>query len=518
MPAPVPVLSVAAPDRFNLAEHCLAAQARERGDKVALVLVGEGDEVERWTYGQMDEAVRRLAAGLLTLGLPPGARVLIRSGNDAGFVIAFLATIAAGLVAQPTSSQLTVEEVLGLVADSGAVAVILGADHLQERGALSHLTVLTPDDVRRLSETPPLAAYAATAPDDPAYLVYTSGTTSRPKGVLHAQRALLGRRPMYADWLGLGAGDVLLHAGAVNWTYTLGVGLLDPWACGATSILYNGPRDPAVWPRLIARWRATLFAAVPSVFRQMLKACDVTAFDLSSLRHAVAAGEALPFRLVEDWHRATGTWLYESLGMSEISTFISCRPGEPIRPGSPGRPQRGRRVAVLPVEAGETPLPVGETGLLAVHRSDPALMLGYWNRPEEEAAVMRGDWFVGGDLAAFDADGWLWFHGRNDDVMNALGYRVSPLEVEKALADCPGIAEVVVAETQVREDVSVITAFVVRKPDAEITEDQVLAHCSGHLAAYKAPRRVLFVDRVERTANGKVARKATARRTAPFPA
>lgn len=509
--APAPH-GIAPEARFNLAAHCLAHAARAPG-KPALILVG-ADGAERWTYGALDEKVRRLAAGFAGLGLEPGARILIRAGNDAGFVIAFLAAIAAGFVAQPTSSQLTLEEVRGLAADSGAAAVVLGRDHLGERAGLSHLRVIDPDEMAALAATAPLAAYAPTRADDPAYLVYTSGTTSRPKGVLHAQRAILGRRPMYADWLGLTEADVLLHAGAVNWTYTLGVGLTDPWAQGATAVLYNGPRDPAVWPRLIEAHGATIFAAVPTVFRQILKSCDVARFDLSRLRHGVAAGEALAPRLIEEWHAATGTWIYESLGMSEVSTFISCRPGEDIRPGSPGRPQRGRRVAVLPVEDGTEPLPAGETGLLAVHRSDPGLMLGYWQRPEEEAAVMRGDWFVGGDLAQFDADGWLWFHGRNDDVMNALGYRVSPLEVEKALADCPGVLEAAVAETRVRADVSVITAFVVPRPGAVLDEAAVLDHCGRHLAAYKCPRRVIVVDQVERTANGKVSRKAMARRFA----
>lgn len=506
------------PSRFNLAAHCLAAHAANEPDKPALFLVGGAGEAQRLTYGEMDDAVRRLAAGFRSTGLKPSARILIRAGNDASFVIAFLAAIAGGYVAQPTSSQLTLEEVQGLAADSGAAAVVLGADHLGERAGLSHLLVIGPDEMAALGRSAPIAEYAATVPDDPAYLVYTSGTTSRPKGVLHAQRAILGRRPMYADWLGLGPTDILLHAGAVNWTYTLGVGLMDPWACGATSVLYNGPRNPAIWPELIARWRATIFAAVPTVFRQILKSADLAAGDLSSLRHGVAAGEALSPRLVEEWHAATGTWIYESLGMSEISTFISSRPGEPIRSGSPGRPQRGRRVAVLPVDEGTEPLPAGETGLLAVHRSDPGLMLGYWKRPEEEAAVLRGDWFIGGDLAEFDADGWLWFHGRNDDVMNALGYRVSPLEVEKALADCPGVAEAAVAETAVREDVSVITAFIVPKPGAAPTEDEVIAHCAGHLAAYKCPRRVIVIDHVDRTANGKVARKALVKRIAGVPA
>ncbi len=500
--------------RFNLAEHCLARQAQRFGDRRALVLVGDGGATEEWTYGALDAAVRRLAAGFQSLGLPPQARVLIRAGNDSSFVMAYLGVIAAGYVAQPTSAQLTLEEVVALSQDSGASAVVLGRDYLAERDGFPHCLVLDPQEMERLAAHAPLTEYAATAADDPAYLVHTSGTTSRPKGVVHAHRAILGRKPMHKDWLGLGETDVLLHAGAVNWTYTLGVGLLDPWACGATSVIYNGPRDPAVWPRLIQQWGATIFAAVPTVFRQIMKNCEIKDFDLSTLRHAVAAGEALSPQVLADWHATTGTWIYESLGMSEVSTFISSRPGEPIRPGSPGRPQTGRRVAILPIEGGTEPLPTGETGLLAVHRSDPGLMLGYWQRPEEEAAVYRGEWFVGGDLAAFDEDGWLWFHGRNDDLMNALGYRVSPMEVEKVLARCPGIVEAAAAETKVREDVSIITAFVVTQPEAKPAEAEVLSFCAEHLAAYKCPRKVVFVDHLERTPNGKVSRKAMARSVA----
>src|SRR5512134_2390453 len=142
------------------------------------------------------------------------------------------------------------------------------------------------------------------------------------------------------------------------------------------------------------------------------------------------------------WRAATGTDLYEALGMSEISTYISTGPGMTIKPGSPGKPQPGRRVAILPMESEDEtapeakacqPLPPGEVGLLAVHRSDPGLMLGYWRRPEEEAIVYRGEWFCGGDLAHIDDDGYVWFHGRNDDILNPMGYRLSPLEIEATL-------------------------------------------------------------------------------------
>src|SRR5260370_1400893 len=176
-------------------------------------------------------------------------------------------------------------------------------------------------------------------------------------------------------------------------------------ARGATGALYTGGRDPAIWLKLIERIRATIFAAAPSVYRQILKYGDPSAFDLSSLRRGVSAGEALSPDLLAHWHDATGTWLYEALGMSEISTFISSRPGEPIRPGSPGRPQTGRRIVILPSDGGAAPLPPAAIGLLAAHRSDPGLMLGYLNRPAEQAAPTRRARFIGCRLAGYRYDG-----------------------------------------------------------------------------------------------------------------
>jgi acyl-coenzyme A synthetase/AMP-(fatty) acid ligase len=253
--------------------------------------------------------------------------------------------------------------------------------------------------------------------------------------------------------------------------------------------------------------RATILASVPGLYRRMLRDADLDSGRLATLRHAVTAGEALPATLYAEWRRRTGRELYEALGMSEISTYVSSGPKTPVRPGSPGRPQPGRRVAILPLEGGATPLPPGEEGLLAVHRSDPGLLLGYWNRPDEEVAVYRDDWFLGGDLARFDEDGYLWFAGRADDLLNAGGLRVSPQEVEKVLAAHPGVAEVAVGEVEAARDVRIAAAFVVPRPGMEPSVEELQASAEQHLAGYKRPRAYRIVASLPRTANGKVVRK-----------
>ena len=506
------------PPRFNMARHCLDLSGPRTADKVGLVVVHDvaagSDEAERWTYGELHDAVRAVAAGLLRTGLRPGDRIMLRLGNTSTYPLVFFGAVAAGMVPMPSSPQLTLEEAAFILHDSGASA--LAAD-----GPVAHLPdgvrTVVPADVERWLASNDRAPFADTCADDVAYLMYTSGTTGRPKGVLHAHRAAWGRRPMYAGWLDIGPDDVMLHAGSFTWTYTLGVGVTDPWANGATAVIYNGPRDPRVWAELIEQHRATLFAAVPGVYRQLMRYTDVRRYDLSSLRHALVAGEALSPQVLQDWRDATGRELYEALGMSEISTFVSSSPSVPVRPGSAGRPQPGRCVAALPVDSAEgtDPVPTGQTGLLAVHRSDPGLMLGYWQRPDEEAELLRGDWFVGGDLVHVDEDGYVYYDGRNDDVMTAMGYRVSPREVEEALASHPTVAEVAVTQLRVRDGLHIVAAFVVpNDPDdpQALDAEVLLMHVHEHIAGYKCPREIIFVDALPRTPNGKLRRRELATR------
>jgi acyl-coenzyme A synthetase/AMP-(fatty) acid ligase len=497
------------PARFNMARYCLGAGPPRDPGKTGLILVADVDApetAERWTFAELDDAARRVAAGLLAAGLRPGERLVIAMPNSGDYLLLFFGAIAAGIVPLPVSSLLTPAELGFLIADAepAAVAVAGGPDI----PAGIDVRTLTESDVAAVRAAPPLPAYADTAADDPAFLIYTSGTSRRPKGVLHAQRNVWGRRPTYAGWSGIGASDVMLHAGAFNWSYTLSAGLADPWANGATAVLYRGPRDASVWPKLIAGLGATLFAAVPGIYRQILKQGDIAQTGTGRLRHGLVAGEAPPPGLCEEWTGRTGRELHEAIGMSELSTFISTSPSVPRRPGAIGRPQPGRSVVVLDPDGGTEPLPAGTPGLLAAHRSDPGLMLGYWNRPEEEAEVLRGDWFIGGDLASLDADGYVSHHGRANDIMKAGGYRVSPQEVEAAIAGHDSVAEVACTEVRVRADVSIIAAFVVAKPGASRDAAAIKAYAAERLATYKQPREVVFVEQLPRTPNGKLKRAA----------
>ena len=446
-------LAAPPPARFNMAAYCLAPGTPRDPAKTGLVLVADADAPEagaQLSFAALDVAVRGVAAGLAAAGLARGERLVIALPNTVDYLLLFYGAIAAGIVPLPASSMLTASEVGFLVADAGAAAVALADE--AEVAIPEGVLVLRSAEIAAVRATAPRDDYADTAADDPAFLIYTSGTTRKPKGVLHAHRSAWGRRPTYAGWSGIGADDVMLHAGAFNWSYTLSAGLADPWANGATAVLFHGARDAGVWARLIVGTRATLFAAVPGVYRQMLRDGAI-ASGTGRLRHGLVAGEALSPALLDEWRAATGLALYEAFGMSECSTFVSNRPGMAIRPGSPGRPQPGRRIVALALDGGAEPVPTGEPGLLAVHRSDPGLA---------------------------------------------------------ALVGCAGIAEVAVAEHEVRAGVRIIAAWATTAPgvvgDAALARALLARGAKTH-AAYKQPREVFFVDALPRTPNGKVARR-----------
>ncbi|MFB1024557.1 MAG: class I adenylate-forming enzyme family protein, partial [Octadecabacter sp.] len=420
------------PSSFNMASYVLA-RASDDPAKIALAVLGD-DTDERWTYAQIENAIRGAATGLLTTGLASGDRVLLRLGNTPDFAIAFLACIAVDLIPVPTSSQLSVDEITKMTLDLAPKAIIAAPD------------IALPDYMAPVIDTAtlvsfygmPPADYTYGDPDRAAYIIFTSGTSGTPRGVVHAHRAIWARRMMHDGWYGLTRNDRVLHAGAFNWTYTLGTGLMDPWTVGATALIPAAGTPPDRLPKLLAQHNATIFAAAPGIYRQLLKS-PIT--PIPTLRHGLSAGEKLPDTTRAAWTSATNTPIYEAYGMSECSTFISGSPRQSADVGTLGQPQPGRRIALLDQHGTS-----GDTGQIAVHKSDPGLMLGYLNAPEETAARFSDNWFLTGDIGRRLASGAIAYEGRVDDMMNAGGYRVSPIEVETALAQHPEIHEVAAVE------------------------------------------------------------------------
>ncbi|MCC5992256.1 MAG: acyl--CoA ligase [Rhodobacteraceae bacterium] len=484
-PAPCPV-------PFNMARHVLAA-GQATPDRIALQIL-RASGAERWSYARLIAAVRGTGTGLLRAGLEPGQRVLLRIGNSVDFPVAYLGAIAAGLVPVPTSTQLTGPEITRMAAGLAPAMVLAGEGvALPDHPA----PVLGLESLRAMHDLPPCGWHMGDA-DRPGYIIYTSGSGGSPRAVVHAHRAVWARQMMWQGWYGLRADDRVLHAGAFNWTYTLGTGLMDPWAIGATALI---PDAGAPLALMLKRFDATLFAAVPGVYRQLLK--DGRKLDLPRLRHGLSAGEKLPDATRDAWRAATGCAIYEALGMSECSTYISASPDRPAPAGSAGYPQTGRHIAVL----GEDGQPVerGKPGVLAVHRAEQGLMLGYLGTDRAPELPLRGDWFLTGDRASMADDGAISYLGRDDDMMNAGGFRVSPLEVERALADHPGILEIACAEVQVKPGVSVIAAFYTG-PDP-LEEAALADYASERLARYKQPRLYRHMDALPKGANGKLSRK-----------
>lgn len=509
---------------MNLSKAAIGQQAHNTPAALALEIIGaplKECPQTQWTYAQLDCTIRAIAGGLIKKGMKPGDFLLLRLHSDAAFALTFFGAIAAGLVPIPLSAHLTTSELEFFAKDTkhhkGATWWACARDLPCPDETNPH--VITQADILAFMHEPPITDYYESQPNDPAYLIYTSGTTSHPKGVLHAHRTLQGRIPMQQGWHHIKHGDRVLHAGDFNWTYTLGVGLMDPWLQGATALIYHGEKSPSLWPNLIQTHQATIFVAVPGVYRKILKYSQPTKQHMASLRHGLSAGEALSKQVNTEWKTQTGCSLYEAMGQSEISTYVSTAPNISVPEQAKGRIQKGRRVVILPLEplpkdAALTPLEPNQQGLIAIHNTDPGLMLSYWQRDKEQKQQFRGPWFITGDIGSIDEEQNLTHFGRADEIMNAGGYRVSPIEIETLLLSHEYVQEAAVYEKQIRPDLSIIAAVIVlnkptnKRKDHPIKnheiKDQIMQLLTNQLAPYKHPKDLTIVTSLPRNKAGKV--------------
>ncbi len=519
------------PPQYNLGVALTHGQvAQGRGDKPALLWENAAGQTAAVTYAQLHALSSRLAASLRRLGVSRGDRVFLRLPNRPEFYVAALAVAKLGGVFIPSSTQFREAEVRYRLNDSEAVAAVTTTRLLDavegvraDCPALRHLIVIDEDsgpvggdrlDFSRLVEEGPEAFTPAdTSNDDLAFLAYTSGTTGDPKGVVHLQRYPVAYEALVRHWHDYRPDDVVACPSELGWMLPVACTFLYALAHGLTVVLYDpqgGRFDPERWFGLVQKYRVTNFTAPPTVYRMLTAAADAAKrFDLSALRHGVSAGEPLAADTLDAVRRHFGVTVLDGIGMSECMVYCFNRAGEPLRPGSCGRPGPGTVIDVLDDDL--KPVGPGEDGVLCVRRdSHPGMMKEYWRKPERTAEIFRGPWYYSGDVVRRDADGFFWFQGRNDDVIKASGYRISPFEVESCLVSHPAVLEAAAVESPDAVRGMVVKAFLVLREGVEANDalrQEIQDFARGQMAAYKAPRQIEFVASLPKTTSLKVKRK-----------
>jgi benzoate-CoA ligase family protein len=490
------------------------------------VHAGDGDRVAlrhprgRHTYTELTEEVRRVAAGLVGIGVRPEERVLLCMADDVELATGILATMYIGAVAVPVSTMFTARELTTLIVDSRA-RVLLGSSQFAEALTaaateardVEHV-VLTGDVAPEVPGTTgltwdalhtaePLTQPYATWDESPALWLYTSGTTGTPKAAMHRHTDIRFVCETYGTQvLGIGPDDVCLSVAKLFFAYGIGNSLFFPLAVGASSVLEPSRPNPALYAERVAEHGVTLFFGGPSFWGPLL-AADLPRETFASVRNGVSAGEALPPRMFHGVRDRYGFEILDGIGSTEaLHIFISNVAGRVV-PGSSGFPVPGYSVELRKPD-GSVISGAGEPGMLYV--AGESLCTGYWCRTSVNRAVFHGEWMRTGDQYVRNEDGSYTCIGRADDVLKVGGIWVSPTEVETRLLEHPAVAEAVVVGVPDEDGLDKPVAYVVARPGAAVDPDEVVSFCRAGLAAFKRPRLVVQVDELPRTATGKIQR------------
>lgn len=439
-----------------------------------------------------------LSGVMLARGVRRGDVVLILVGNRIEWVISMLACFRMGAVAFPCNPQLTEGDLKMRAAQAGPVLAI------GEQRYLSHLPdgipYLDMDDLERAfdedRDQPTPARCAKLAPDDPALIVFTSGSTGEPSGVVHPQSYLTGQKLQAENWFAARPGDLAWCTAAPGWSKSSRNAFIAPWLCGATALLVDERFEPETRLDIVRRERVNVLCQAPTEFRMLARRTELG--ELPDMRRMVSAGESLNAEVIGAFREATGLEIADGYGQTETGAVTGMRPGDRVagREGSMGRPLPGI----------ETRIADGELQVRA--SSSPTFFSSY-----VDGTRFEGDWWPTGDVVEADAEGFLYHHGRNDDVISSSGYRIGPVEVESALLTHPSVAEAAAIAAPDPERGSVVKAVIVLRrgrpegPDeAERLTAEIQAHCREVTAPYKYPRLIEFVDELPKTSSGKIRR------------
>jgi acetyl-CoA synthetase len=515
------------PERFNAVIDVLDRWAAEDPEAVALVsLDGAGDLVASQTVADLVAESRRAGRALAALGIGRGQRVLVLLPRVPAWYAAVLGAIRIGAVPMPGPALLTPRDIAYRVDRGRAVAAVADAAAAEKVDAGCAGSAPAAHRIAWAAGGEPRHGWAdldrlmqeagdgptdpgPTAASDPMLLYFTSGTVGHPKMVMLPQAYALGHIRTARFWQDLRAGDRHWTISDTGWAKAAYGSLFGQWHERATVVqVALGRPEADTILSTIARSGITSFCAPPTLYRMLVQA-DLSAYDLSGLRHCTSAGEPLNPEVIRAWKAGTGLELYDGYGQTETTITAANVRALPIRPGSMGKPLPGYEVEILRDD--DSRAADGEVGAIAI-RAEPR-PVGMFDRYEGEdeatSARFRAGWYHTGDRAARDVDGYLWFEGRDDDVITSAAYRIGPFEVESSLVEHPAVAEAAVVGRDDPERTQMVCAFVILAPGAAASEElarELQDHCKAQTAPYKYPREVHFVEELPKTVSGKIRR------------
>jgi acetyl-CoA synthetase len=471
------------------------------GDELALLELARDGARREWTFAEVSDRSARLAGTLQARGVRAGDVVMTLIGNRPEWVLTMVACFRIGAVVLPCNEQLRAKDLRLRVAAADPSVIVADERNLGELAGVQVPVLGIPDE--RLFAAEPAPARELSE-QDPCLITFTSGTAGEPKGVLHAQRYLLGQRLQAEHWLGPRPGELVWCTAASGWSKSARNVFIAPWLRGAAALLHDARFDPRERVELLARERVGVLCMAPTEYRVIAKRAELR--PLGQLRAMVAAGEALNPEVLRAWREATGLEIRDGYGQTETGQLTGAPDGQRPREGSMGPPLPGVALSVQDGELVLDPLtaPTFFLGYLGEQaRRDAA---GSWRTVDRRAA---GPWRTG-DRVRKDEDGWLYFEGRSDDVIVSAGYRIGPFEVESALVSHPAVAEAAAVAAPDEERGAVVRAVVVlrgREPSPALVAE-LQEHVKRETAPYKYPRIIEFAAELPKTSSGKISRAA----------
>jgi acetyl-CoA synthetase len=514
--------------RYNVAAEAVDRHARSwRKNKIALYSITANNEVRKYTFGEMAELTSKFASGLEKLGAVKGDRVFVFLDRTSELYMSIVGIAKMGGIAGPLFSALGPEAFKDRALDCDA-KIVITSPYLYKRlepvmdelvsverfiivgGYVAGDKVIGFDEV--MDSGDPNYMTVNMAPTDPYIIHYTSGSTGKPKGVLLGHRAMVQQLMACRYVVDLDEEDTYWCTADPGWVTGTSVGIFGPWYLGTTLVSYEGRFNARSWYGIIERFKVTVWFTAPTALRMLMRAGDETAgeFDLCPLRHVCSAGEPLNPEVIRWGLRVLGRRIHDNWWQTETGApCISNYRCMEVRPGSMGKPIPGVLASIVDDGGGE--VPTGQEGFLALRPGWPSMMVGIWRNTSRfrEYFEVPG-WYISGDQAYKDADGYIWFLGRVDDVIKTSGERLGPFEVESALIEHPAVAEsgVIGKPDELRGEI--VKAFIILRPGHKPTDelkDDITQFVKTRLAYYAYPREIEFVESLPKTRSGKIMRR-----------